>query len=322
MRRTFLFVAAALALLLAVPVSAELTVVSTTAVLAEPLQYIGGEKVEVMYISDPTICPHMQQDVINNRIQLNRDFISDADLYVAHNASVDQTYVMPFVDDFMAANGYGTVRWTTPGDPNLTWNTPEKAKNLAGIVKDWLVAADPDNRTYYEDRYASYAAQIDAADLTDGERQVIAGQDVIVIVWQKDAAENWLGLNVVNIYAPEHYQGGKYTAAKLVDDINANPEKYANVTYVIENMQSGELAKGVEEALNDQGIPARRVVFTNFPKSVPGVDTIPDVIVYNKGLVMTQASAASSSPTPQTPLSSLAVLGAVAIALLLVSRRG
>ncbi len=321
MCRKSLFVVAVLALLLAVPVSAELTVVSTTAVLWEPLQYIGGENVEAIYIADPALCPHMQQDVITNRIQLNRDFISAADLYVAHNGSVDQTYVMPFVDDFMAANGYGPFQWTTPDDPSLTWNTPEGAENLAGIVKDWLVAADPDNQTYYEGRYASYVALIEGADLTDDEQQAIAGQDVIVMIWQKDAVENWLGLNVVNIYAPEFYQGGKYTAAKLVDDINANPEKYANVTYIIENMQSGELAKGVEEALNDQGIPAQRVVFTNFPKSVPGVETIPDVLAYNKGLVMTEAPTSSASPTPQAPLSSLAALGAVAIGLLLVSRR-
>ncbi|RXE55336.1 metal ABC transporter substrate-binding protein [Methanoculleus taiwanensis] len=319
MRSIPIFTAVLLALLLAVPVSADLTVVSTTAVLAEPLQYIGGEKVEVMYISDPTLCPHLQQDVINNRIQLNRDFIRDADLLVAHNTSVDQAYVMPFVDDFMAANEYGSVQWTTPGDPTMTWNTPEKANTLVAIVKDWLVAADPDNRTYYEDRYASYVTLIEAADLTDDERQAISGQDVITIVWQRDAVENWLGLNVVNIYAPEHYQGGKYTAAKLVDDINANPEKYANVTYIIENMQSGELGKGVEEALNDKGIPVQRVVFTNFPKSVPGVETIPDVIVYNKGLVMMQTPA--TTPAPEAPVGILAVLGAVAIGLLLISRR-
>ncbi len=112
----------------------------------------------------------------------------------------------------------------------------------------------------------------------------------------------------------------KYTAAKLVDDINANPEKYANVTYIIENMQSGELAKGVEEALNDQGIPAQRVVFTNFPKSVPGVETIPDVIAYNKGLVMTQTTP-TTTPAPEAPVGILAALGAVAIGLLLISRR-
>jgi len=107
-----------------------------------------------------------------------------------------------------------------------------------------------------------------------------------VMVWQQEAAEQWLGLNVVSIFGPEFYMGGQYTPAKIVDDINANPDKYRNVQYVIENMQSGELAKGIEEALNDNGIGADRVIFTNFPKSLDGVESIPGVLDHNKEVVM------------------------------------
>jgi zinc/manganese transport system substrate-binding protein len=262
-----------------------LNVVSTTAVLWDPAQYIGGEKVEAIYIADPTICPHMQADIIPNRIQMEQDFIRKADLFIAHNGSVDQSYVMTYVTDFMAANEYGTVNWVTLEDPSMTWNTPSGAKELSTEVAGWLIAADPANRVYYEARLKDYLAQIDAADLTPEERNLVSGQDAVVMIWQEDAAVDWLGLNAVNIYAPEFYERGQYTPRAVVNDIYNNPEKYRNVRYVIENMQSGEMAKGLEEALGDNGISVERVIFTNFPKSLPGVDSLPDVLQHNKALV-------------------------------------
>jgi zinc/manganese transport system substrate-binding protein len=193
----------------------------------------------------------------------------------------------------------GTVQWVTLKNPAMTWNTPENAKALATEVGGWLIAADPANQTYYESRLTDYLAQIDAVDLTPEEKARISGQDVVVMVWQKEAAEDWLGLHVVNIFAPEFYMGGKYTPMKLVDDMQANPGNYSNVKYVIENMQSGEVAKGVHEYLTSNGVPAQRVIFTNFPKSIQGVDTLPDVLEYNKNLV-TPATAAAAAGADQT----------------------
>jgi zinc/manganese transport system substrate-binding protein len=311
--------------LLIAPASADLTVVSTTTVLWDPIQYIGADHVDAIYLADPTICPHMQGEVITNRIQLERDFIATADIFVAHNFTVDNPHVMPYVEDFMAANGYGEVVWIKLANPAMTWNTPENAKLFVNEIRGWLVDADPENARYYDERYQEYIAAIEAADLSEEEEGLIAGQDVIVMVWQKDAAEQWLGLNVVNIFAPEFYQQGKFTPAKLVDDINANPEKYQNVTYVIENMQSGELAKGVEEALNDRGIPAKRVIFTNFPKSLEGVDSIPGILVHNKEMVMPEAAedetASGAEPTPEAPVGIWTGTGAVLVAALAAFRR-
>jgi len=301
-----------LLLFLVIPGVNALTVVSTTTVLWDPAQYIGGEKVQAIYIADPTICPHMQADIIPNRIQMEKDFIRDADLFIAHNGSVDQSYVMPYVSDFMAANNYGKVDWVTLKNPSMTWNTPSGAKNLSREVAGWLVAADPANQSYYEARLTDYLAQIDAADLTPAERSLIGGQDVVVMVWQQDAAQNWLGLNIVTIYGPDFYMGGKFTPVKIVDDISNNTDNYRNVRYVVENMQSGELAKGLEEALHDKGIPAKRVIFTNFPKSLPGVDSLPAVIRYNKALVTPEEvvpGATTATPNPTgIPLPGIIIL--------------
>lgn len=279
-----------------------LNIVSTTSVLWDPLQSIGGEYVNVTYIADPAICPHMQGDIIPNRIQMEMDFIESADMFVAHNSSVDKDYVMPYLDEFMEANRFGKINWTTLKDPDMSWNTPDKAKALAEETESWLAAADPNHSEYYAANLKDYITRIyEDGSLTPEEKETISGQPAIVMIWQKDAAQNWLGLDIVDIFAPDFYMRGNYTAVKLVNKINENPKDYESVVYVVENMQSGELAKGVEEALIDKGYIAKRVVFTNFPCSIDGVNSIPDVLKYNKNLVTPlnseQASAGNAEST-------------------------
>ncbi|WP_298669055.1 metal ABC transporter substrate-binding protein [uncultured Methanofollis sp.] len=296
------------------PAVAAMDIVATTSVIADPVQAIGGDNVRVIAVADPTICPHMQGDIIDSRIQMQKDFIASADLFFAHNSGMDRPVVMPAVEKFMQTYNDGNVTWTIIGAQD--WNTPEKAKVFAGEVKDKLVAADGGNATAYEANYEAYCDAIDAANLTDEEKMWVGGQDVIVMVWQREAAEDWLGLNAVAVFGPETYMGGQVTPAKVVDDIAADPQKYRSVRYVIENMQSGEMGKGIEEALHDRGIRADRVVFTNFPKSVEGVSSLPDVLAHNKEAVM------ASPPTtaPQSPLSLFPLLTAVSLAVFLLRR--
>ena len=281
----------ALAALLTVTAYAEsepasLRIVCTTSVLMDPATYIGGDRVEAISIADPTLCPHLQADIIPNRIQLNMDFIKNANMFMAYNDSNDQKYNMPAVNDFIKANNYGEVSWNTVSNPSMGWNTPNNAKLLADEVKGWLIEKDPSNQSYYEERFNDYAKSFDAVEPTKEESKKLNETSVIVMLWQREPVEKWLGINVVNIFAPEFAMNGTKTAAKVVDDINANPEKYKNVSYIIENMQSGELAKGIEESLNDKGIKAERVIFTNFPGSVEGADSMADVLRYNKELVL------------------------------------
>ena len=289
--RSSLLIILAFAALLTVTAYAEATpaslrIVCTTSVLMDPATYIGGDRVEAISIADPTLCPHLQTDIIPNRIQLNMDFIKNANMFMAYNDSNDQKYNMPAVNDFMKANNYGDVLWNTVSNPSMGWNTPTNAKLLADEVKGWLIEKDPSNQSYYEERFNDYAMSFDAVEPTAEEREKLNETSVIVMLWQREPVEKWLGMNVVNIFAPEFAMNGTKTAAKVVDDINANPDKYQNVSFIIENMQSGELAKGIEESLKDRGIKAERVIFTNFPGSVEGADSMADVLRYNKELVL------------------------------------
>jgi zinc/manganese transport system substrate-binding protein len=266
--------------------SASLRIVCTTSVLMDPATYIGGDRVEAISIADPTLCPHLQTDIIPNRIQLQMEFIKNANMFIAYNDSNDQKYNMPAVNDFMKANNYGDVSWNTVSNPSRGWNTPTNAKVLADEVKGWLIEKDPANQSYYQGRYNDYAKSFDDIEPTETEKKQLNQTQVIVMFWQKEAVQNWLGMNVVNFFAPEFALNGTKTAAKIVDDINANPDKYQNVTYIIENLQSGELAKGIEESLLDRGINVKRVIFTNFPGSIDGADSMAEVLRYNMELVL------------------------------------
>lgn len=300
----------------------KIKVVCTTSVLMDPITFIGGDKVEAITIADPAMCPHLQADIIPNRLQLSRDFIKNADMFAAYGDNNDVKYNMPAVNDFMKANGYGEVSWTTVSNPSRTWNTPENSKVLAAEVKGWLINKTPENKGYYEQRYGEYAALLDTANPTEAEKEKLSQTGVIVMYWQKDPVEKWMGMKVVNFYAPEFVMNGTKTAAKLIDDINANPEKYRNVSYVIENMQSGELAKGVEEALKDKGINAKRVVFTNFPGSVPNSDTMADVLKYNKQLVLSSPDTPATTPSPTAaPTGALVIAAGLIIGIVLAVRK-
>ena len=165
----------ALAALLTVTAYAEaapasLRIVCTTSVLMDPATYIGGDRVEAISIADPTLCPHLQADIIPNRIQLNMDFIKNANMFMAYNDSNDQKYNMPAVNDFIKANNYGEVSWNTVSNPSMGWNTPTNAKLLADEVKGWLIEKDPSNQSYYEERFNDYAKSFDAVEPTAEDR--------------------------------------------------------------------------------------------------------------------------------------------------------
>ncbi|NLV27581.1 MAG: zinc ABC transporter substrate-binding protein [Methanomicrobiales archaeon] len=292
MKRAALFLILGFILFL-MPAAGALDVVTTTSVLWDPVQAIGGDAVDVIYIADPSVCPHLQGDILPGLIQKNAGALESADLFLAHNSSMDVA-AMQAIEKFRDSNGYGKTNWKIL-NPDASWNTPETALELADTVLGWLKAADSQNAKAFEERADVYKSKITAAgNLTEEEKSLLSKKYAIVMAWQKEPVEDWLGVNVVDIFAPEFAYGGNKTPAKVVDILKADPQKlYAldilsggGKIYVVENMQSGELAKGIEEALVDMAIYADRVIFTNFPKSIEGVNSIPDVLKHNKELIL------------------------------------
>jgi zinc/manganese transport system substrate-binding protein len=276
------------ALLLGVPAACALNVVTTTSVLWDPVSQIGGDAVNVVYIADPTVCPHLQGDILPALLQKNAEALKSPDLMLAHNSSMD-TAAMAAIEKFRSSNGYGNTTWKIL-KPDTAWNTPESAAALADTVLGWLKTADPKNADKFTANAGKYKEAIKkAGTITAEEKDKLSSKYSIVMAWQKDPVEKWLGVKVYDIFAPEFAYGGNKTPAKVVDALQKNKDKLnaldlvsgGGKMYVIENMQSGEMAKGIEEAVNDIAA-AKRVILTNFPKSVEGVSSIPDVLQYNK----------------------------------------
>lgn len=281
------------ALLMGFPAVSALDVVTTTSVLWDPVNQIGGDTVNVVYIADPAVCPHLQGDILPNLLQKNAEALKSPDLFLAHNSTMDLA-AMAAIEKFRDSNGYGKTTWKIL-KPNTEWNTPENAQALADTILGWLKEADPKNAATYTTNAEKYKAEIaQAGNLTADEKAVLLKKNVIVMAWQKEPVQKWLGVQVYDFFAPEFAFGGNKTPAKVVDTIQANKDKIfaldlvsgGGKMYVIENMQSGEMAKGIEEALTDIAVKAERVTFTNFPKSVEGVNSIPDVLRYNKNLLL------------------------------------
>jgi len=280
-------------LLMGVPAVYALDVVTTTSVLWDPVSQIGGDAVHVVYIADPTVCPHLQGDILPGLLQKNAEALKSPDLFLAHNSTMD-TAAMAAIEKFRDSNGYGKTSWKIL-KPDTTWNTPESASGLADTVLGWLKAADPKNADIYTANAEKYKSEIaKSGNLTADEKAVLSKKNVIVMAWQKEPVQNWLGAQVYDIFAPEFALGGNKTPAKVVDAIQKDKDKiYAldlvsggGNMYVIENMQSGEMAKGIEEALTDIAVKTERVTFTNFPKSIDEVNSIPDVLKHNKNLLL------------------------------------
>lgn len=279
-------------LLLGLGPASALNVVTTTTVLYDPVQQIGGEDVSVIYIAEPSMM-HLETEKIPAQIQKYAKEIENADLFLAHNSTMDKA-AMQAVEEFRDSNGFGKTNWKLLKS-DTEWNTPESAEGLADTVLTWLKEADSKNSKAYTERADAYKKEITAAaNLTEQEKDLLSKKYAIVMAWQEAPVKEWLGMNVIDVFAPEFAMGGNKTPAKVVDALKADPQKLYGLDllpgggkiYVIENMQSGEMAKGIEEALTDMAIYANRVVFTNFPKSVEGVDTIPDVLKHNKELVL------------------------------------
>src|SRR5690606_17406238 len=157
----------------------------------------------------------LQTDIIPNRIQLNMDFIKDANMFMAYNDSNDQRYNMPAINDFMTANNYGTAEWMTISNPSRAWNTPTNSKLLAPEVERWSADKDPSYITYFEQRYSDYANSFEGFESSESEKKQLIRSQVIVMLWQKDPVPNSLGMNVVNIFAPEFALNGTKTAARV-----------------------------------------------------------------------------------------------------------
>jgi len=244
-------------------------VVATHVVLGEMAGIIGGDEIEVTTLIPSGFCP------------------AHYDLAPSDLADVAQARLLiysgfePWMDTLHAAVGSEAFVLQLPGE----WNSPLTASVKLNEITDQLSLLLPEAAAGFATRADSY---LDRLDRLGQEITARAGElgseeiNVICIVWQEEFVE-WLGFGIAATYSsPE-----TLSLRNLVELTEIGKE--ANVTLVIDNLQSG-VQFGAKLA---HEIGAVHVVLSNFPGAMPNTATFLDLLRTNANALF-----AAVSPLP------------------------
>lgn len=305
-------------------------VVTTMPNVADVVQEIGGDKVTVIYVAPPTSV-HISSDTIDSVLQQNSDFIQHADLFIGQGGGMDGAAITKLTEFYEANFGKKPALKLfadVEGGGNIVYDNPADLRGYAETAAKILCEADPANKEYYEKNLAAYLKKIDAAvQLTVEEAALLSDTPVICHFRIQNQAVNWLGMQVISAYPQPK------SVMEIIDDIHANPDKYKDIAakskagriFVIENTVAGQdIGKAVHEALSDEKIPCKRVIFVNLPKSAAGTDTILDYYAYNKALILDEIQAepvSSATAAAASPLSCIPAVAGLVFGMVCVLRR-
>jgi len=247
--------------------SAKLKVVTSTSLIAQIVERMGGDKVSVVNIIPPAQCPgHF--DVKPGDIQK----LADARLFIIHNWQGEK-----FSDDLIASannKNLTTVKVELTGN----WMTPPVQRDAADKIAATLVQIDPDSSAAYQKAAAEYKAKV-----TDKESEIKAklGQvnlSAVNVLCDEQQADfvKWAGLNIIATYGrPETF------TPQVVKDL-VDKGREGKVTLVIDNMQTGgESGKSLAEQLG-----VKHIVLSNFPGGYENTETWEKAIDKNVELIL------------------------------------
>lgn len=251
--------------------SAKLKIVTSTSLIAQIVERVGGDKVSVVNIIPPAQCPgHF--DVKPGDIQK----LSDAKLFIIHNWQGEK-----FSDDLIAsANNKNliTVKIEIAGN----WMTPPVQREAADKIAAALSQADPDNSAFYQNGATQYKAAVTAKESEIISRLGQVNLSVINVLCdeQQTGFVMWVGFNVIATYGrPETF------TPQVVQDL-VDLGRAENVALVIDNMQTGgESGKSLAEELG-----VKHIVLSNFPGGYDDTETWEKAIDKNIELIINAAA--------------------------------
>jgi len=259
--------------MMAINADEKVKVVSTITVLGTFAEEVGGERIDVISLVQPGICPaHFD--------------IKPSDVYDVSNASLILYHgIEPWLDDLITSSGNTDVKKVLlEGD----WSTPESVIVMIEKIKIALSKVDPENAKYFEENTEKKIEEIrETAESITEEAESLGAKniDVICMQWQKQFVE-WVGFNIIATYGPQ-----ENVSMKDINEIIKNGE---NAVLVIDNLQSGtELGSQIASE-----IEAQHVVLTNFPGAVPGTETFSKMMEYNADQLFNAVKAYNEGEKP------------------------
>jgi zinc transport system substrate-binding protein len=265
--------------------TSKLKVVTSTSMMAQMVERVGGDMVEVVNIVPPAQCPgHF--DIKPSDIQK----LADADLFLLHGWQ-GETFAQELIAS--ANNPDLTVitiavkgkLMTPPAQLGVTetltsdyWMTPPVQLEAAEMVTAALCQVDTENSDGYQESAAEFKANIKTKG-TEIKAKLARAKPSSINVMCSDQLLGfiqWIGLNIVASYG----RPDSLTLQVIKELMDKGRE--AKVTLIIDNLQSGQNAgAGIAEELG-----CKRIILSNFPGGFDNTETWEKAIDRNIELLL------------------------------------
>lgn len=245
----------------------KLQVVTSTSLLAQIVERVGGEHVAVVNVIPPAQCPgHF--DVKPGDIKM----LADADLFLMHGWQGEK-----FTDDLIASADnpdLSVYKIDLPGN----WMTPQVQSQAIDTITGIISQADAEHRADFGKKADDFKSSINAkgAEMAEKLAKANVAEINVMCADQQAGFVQWAGFNIVAAFGrPEDMT--PQVVKELVDK-----GREGMVTLIIDNMQSGQDAgAGIAEELG-----SARVILSNFPGGYENTETWEKTIDYNVALLL------------------------------------
>lgn len=139
--------------------SDRLKIIASITPVADFIQQIGGDKVEVTLMVPAGASPHTYEPTTSQMVS-----VSEADVFVKVGSGVD--YEEIWMNDIIDMNrdmlvvDCSTGVEIVNGDPHI-WSSPVIAQQMALNIYNGLTGIDPDNSNFYLSNYESYITKLE-----------------------------------------------------------------------------------------------------------------------------------------------------------------
>ena len=251
--------------------TSKLKVVTSTSLIAQVVERMGGDKVDVVNIIPPAQCPgHF--DVKPSDIQK----LADADLFFLHGWQGEK-----FSKDLIAsANNpdLSVVTLDIQTTENQNWMVPAVQMEAVDIITSALCQVDTENSAAYQQSGTEYKNKISAKEAEIKARLTQAKLSSINVMCAEMQAGfvKWAGLNIVATCG----RPDSLTPQVVKELVDKGREE--NVALVIDNLQSGQDAgAGIAEELG-----CTRIILSNFPGGFNDTETWEKAVDRNIELIL------------------------------------
>jgi zinc transport system substrate-binding protein len=246
-------------------------VVTSTSLISQIVERIGGDKVNVVNIISPAQCPgHF--DVKPGDIQQ----LSDAELFLLHGWQGEQ-----FSEELITTaenDDLTVVQVNVKVGENANWMTPAVQAAAVDKITEALCQVDKANEDEYQSSAADYKAIITAkeTEVKNKLAEINPSGTAVLCADQQAGFVGWAGFKIASVFGrPETL------TVQIVKDL-VDTGRSENVVLVIDNMQSGaDAGAGIAEDLG-----CARVILSNFPGGYDNTDTWEKTIDYNVELLV------------------------------------